>query len=68
MTMVLLAYAFLSKMRAEGSASPLPSLRKTAILVVQEVLTQDLMAKHGLKRLKAYNIATTVRRGFTDWI
>jgi len=35
--------------------------------LVQEMLTQMLMDKHGFKRSKADRIATDVRRGFTDW-
>jgi len=66
-TMVLLAYAFISMLRAEGRDEPLPSLRRTAVELVQEMLTQMLMDKHGFKRSKADRIATDVRRGFTDW-
>jgi SRSO17 transposase len=66
-SMVLLAYAFLSMLRAEGTTGPLPSLRATVVAVVQEALIQDLMRKHRLKRHQASTIATTVRRGYTDW-
>ena len=66
-TMVLLAYAFVSMMRAEESDGPFPSLRRTVIEIVQEMLTQMLMEKHGFKRSRAYKIAVDVRRGFTDW-
>ena len=65
-TMVLLAYAFLSMLRAEGAGGPLPSLRRTVIDIVQEMLTQ-IMESHGFDRTMAYELATDVRRGFTDW-
>jgi SRSO17 transposase len=65
-TMVLLAYAFLSMLRAEGTEGPLPSLRRTVIAIVQEMLTQ-IMENHGFERSMAYAIAKDVRRGFTDW-
>ena len=66
-TMVLLAYAFISMPRADEPEGPLPSLRKTVIIIVQEMLTQMLMEKHGFERSVAYAVATDVRRGFTDW-
>ena len=67
-SMVMLAYSFLSKMRAESAEEALPSLRSTAVQLVQEVITQELIREHGLKRTKAHDIATTMRRGFTDWL
>jgi len=66
-SMVLLAYAFVSMLRAQRCDGPLPSLRATVIAIVQEVLTQMMMREHGLKRLDAYALATDIRRGFTDW-
>jgi len=65
-TMVLLAYAFISMLRAEELEGPLPSLRKTVIDIVQEMLTQ-IMEEYGFERSMAYTIARDVRRGFTDW-
>jgi len=67
-SMVLLAYAFLSLLRAQnGQDEPLPSLRMVARTVVLEVATQTLMRKHKLKRPEASPIAATMLRGFTDW-
>lgn len=67
-TMVLLAYAFLSLLRAQNSQEvKLPSLRTTARAVVQESATQTLMREHKLKRPEAAPIATTMIRGYTDW-
>ena len=57
-------FRVLKRFKTEG---PLPSLRKTVIIIVQEMLTQMLMEKHGFERSVAYAVATDVRRGFTDW-
>jgi SRSO17 transposase len=66
-TMVMLAYAFISMLRAEEPEAALPSLRETVIEIVQEMLTQLFIDKHGFDRSKAFELATDVRRGFTDW-
>jgi len=66
-SMVLLAYAFISMLRAQHEGGPLPSLRTTASKIVHEVATQDLMRKHRLKRRQAKNIAVTMLRGYSDW-
>lgn len=67
-SMALLAYAFLSLIRAEKTlAEPLPSLRTVARALTLESATQELMQEHGLKRPKATAIATSMLDGYSDW-
>lgn len=75
--MVLLAFEFISLLRAEaqpGSDDRLPSLRSNARLIVLEVATQELMMEHSrLKRkyrsesTRAQYEAEFILRRFSDW-
>ncbi len=75
-SMVLLAFAFLSLLRAEaqpGNGDRLPSLRSIVRAVVLEVATQELMKERS--RLKKYKRDSTrakyeaefLLRRFSDW-
>ncbi len=76
-SMVLLAFAFLSLLRAEaqpGSGDRLPSLRTIARAVVLEVATQELMAERSRLKRKYKRESTRVQyeaefmlRRFSDW-
>lgn len=68
-TMVLLAYAFVSTLRIEqaGGSTPLPSLQAVTREVVLESATQRLMDEHGLLRVQARSIAGTMLSGYSDW-
>lgn len=67
-TVVMLAHAFLSMLRAEQDThDPLPSLRMVARAVVLESATQFLVKKHRFDRPKAKAVAGDMLRGFTDW-
>ena len=68
-SMVMLAFAFISSLRAgmQSKDERLPSLPAMARTVVLEVATQDLMKSHGLLRTKAKHIAETMLRGYSDW-
>ena len=74
--MVLLAFAFLSLLRADarpGSGDRLPSLRSVARAVVLDVATQELMKER--RRLEKYKSDSTrakyeaefMLRRFSDW-
>ena len=74
--MVLLAFAFLSLLRADaqpGNGDRLPSLRSVARAVVLEVATQELIKER--RRLKKYKSDSTrakyeaefMLRRFSDW-
>ena len=67
--MVLLAFAFISSLRAGMllKNDRLPSLPAMARTVVLEVATQDIMKSNGLLRTKAKHIAETMLRGYSDW-
>ena len=75
-SMVLLAFAFLSLLRADAqpdSGDRLPSLRSVARAIVLEVATQELMKER--RRLKKYKRESTrakyeaefMLRRFSDW-
>jgi len=68
-SMVLLAFAFISSLRAgmQPGDERLPSLPSMTRTVVLEVATQDLMKSHGLLRTKAKHIAETMLRRYSDW-
>jgi SRSO17 transposase len=67
-TVVMLAHAFLSMLRAEQDPhDPLPSLRMVARAVLLESATQFLVKKHRFDRPKAKAVASDMLRGFTDW-
>lgn len=67
-TVVMLAHAFLSTLRAQQAEhGPLPSLRMVARTVVLESATQILVKRQGLERPKAKLVAEEMLRGFTDW-
>jgi len=67
-SMVLLAYAFLSRLRAgHDDNGPLPSLRSVAMAVEWEIATQTLMEDHALERGRAKAYAGSVLRKVSDW-
>lgn len=66
-SMVLLAYAFISQLRAGQGRGPLPSLPATARAVQWEMATQALMKEHRLKRAEARAYAATVLRRGSTW-
>lgn len=67
-TMVLLGYAFLAKLRAEvGGKGKLPVLADVIRALVHEAGTQLLMNKHKFKRKRASVIAADLIREMTEW-
>ncbi len=67
-TVVMLAHAFISSLRAEhGEQGPLPSLRMVAGALVLESATQDLVKNQGFKRRKATSVAAFMLRRYSDW-
>lgn len=67
-TVVMLAHAFISSLRAEhGEQGPLPSLRVVAGALVLESATQDLVKNQGFKRRKATSVAAFMLRRYSDW-
>jgi SRSO17 transposase len=66
-SMVLLAFAFVSMLRAQRYDNHIPSIRRIVKIVIHEVATQELMEKHKLKRQQAKPIAATMLRGYSDW-
>ena len=67
-TMVLLAYAFLAKLRAEVTGrAELPVLSDVIRALVHEAGTQLLMNKHKFKRKRARVIAADLIREMTEW-
>lgn len=67
-TMVLVAYAFLSTLRLEAEGEEgLPPLRARARILVLEMATQRLTDEHGFDRAKATAVAETML-GFRDWL
>jgi SRSO17 transposase len=68
MTMVLLAHAFVVKLRAElGGAAPLAPFAQVVRALVHEAGTQLLIRDHRFTRRKAAAVARTMIRGFTEW-
>ncbi len=67
-TVVMLAHAFLSTLRAEqGTDAPLPSLRMAARTIVLESATQELMKEHGFERKRAATVAAHMLRRYSEW-
>lgn len=66
-TMVLLAYAFLSRLRAEEPARARPTLPQTARAVGTVRIMLDMMRDQGLRKDKARQVAEMVVRRYTDW-
>lgn len=66
-TMVLLAYAFLSQLRAQGTNGPLPTLPQTAREIGTARITLDMMRDQGLRKAKARHVAEMVVRRYTEW-
>lgn len=67
-SMVLLAYAFVSQLRAKAKGpGPFPTLGTVARAVEWEMATQALVGEHGLRRNRARSYAATVLRRTSAW-
>lgn len=66
-TMVLLAYAFLSRLRAQEPARTRPTFPQTAREVGTALIMLQMMRDEGLRKDKARKLAEMVVRRYTEW-
>lgn len=66
-TMVLLAYAFLSKLRAQEPGRTRPTFPQTAREVGTLLIMLQMMRDQGLRKDKARKLAEMVVRRYTEW-
>lgn len=66
-TMVLLAYAFLSRLRAEEPDRTRPTFPQTAREVGTARIAMELMQDQGLRKPKARTVAEMIVRRWTEW-